>query len=55
MLKVKSEKLLIIAAAVWLLAGINILRLGVYLLSRRPNLLLPCSLLGLSSRSSCSI
>lgn len=29
MLKVKSEKLLIIAAAVWLLAGINILRLGV--------------------------
>lgn len=29
MLKVKSEKLLIIAAAVWLLAGINILRLGI--------------------------
>ena len=29
MLKVKSEKLLIIAAVVWLLAGINILRLGV--------------------------
>lgn len=29
MLKVRSEKLLIIAAAVWLLAGINILRLGV--------------------------
>ena len=29
MLKVKSEKLLIIAAAVWLLTGINILRLGV--------------------------
>lgn len=29
MLKVKSEKLLLIAAAVWLLAGINILRLGV--------------------------
>lgn len=33
MLKVKSEKLLIIAAAVWLLAGINILRLGVIALS----------------------
>ncbi len=29
MLKVRSEKLLIIAAAVWLLAGINILRLGI--------------------------
>ena len=29
MLTVKSEKLLIIAAVVWLLAGINILRLGV--------------------------
>lgn len=29
MLKVKSEKLLIIASVVWLLAGINILRLGV--------------------------
>lgn len=29
MLKVNSEKLLIIASAVWLLAGINILRLGV--------------------------
>ena len=29
MLKIKSEKLLIIASVVWLLAGINILRLGV--------------------------
>lgn len=29
MLKVKSEKLLVIASAVWVLAGINILRLGV--------------------------
>ena len=29
MLKIRSEKLLIIAAAVWLLAVINILRLGV--------------------------
>lgn len=29
MLKVKSEKLLVIASVVWVLAGINILRLGV--------------------------
>lgn len=29
MLKVKSEKLLIIASVVWVIAGINILRLGV--------------------------
>ena len=31
--KVRSEKLLIIAAVVWLLAGINILRLGVIAIS----------------------